>query len=44
MKKIFKIISLTIILVFFSKTGSATNEENIYDKIDLFVDVLDKIN
>ena len=44
MKKIFKIISLTIILVFFSKTGSATNEENIYDKIDLFGEVLDKIN
>ena len=44
MKKIFKIISLTIILVFFSKIGSATNEENIYNKIDLFGEVLDKIN
>ena len=44
MKKKFKIISLTIILFIFSKITFAANDKNIYDKIDLFGEVLDKIN
>ena len=44
MKKKFKIISLTIVLFIFSKITFAANDKNIYDKIDLFGEVLDKIN
>ena len=44
MKKKFKIISLVIILFTFSKITYAANDEGIYDKIDLFGEVLDKIN
>ncbi len=44
MKKKFKIISLVIILFTFSKITYAANDEDIYDKIDLFGEVLDKIN
>ena len=44
MKKRFKTISLIIILFIFSKISFAANDENIYDKIDLFGEVLDKIN
>ena len=44
MKKIFKLIYFLIFLVFFSKTSFATNDKSIYDKIDLFGEVLDKIN
>jgi len=44
MKKKFILISLTIISFIFSKTSFAANDENIYDKIDLFGEVLDKIN
>ena len=44
MKKRFKTISLIIILFIFSKVSFAANDENIYDKIDLFGEVLDKIN
>ena len=44
MKKKFKIIFLTVILFVFSKITFASNDENIYDKIDLFGEVLDKIN
>ena len=44
MKKKFKIISLTIILFIFSKITFAANDKNIYDKVDLFGEVLDKIN
>ena len=44
MKKKLKIIFLSIILFFFSKISFAANDENIYDKIDLFGEVLDKIN
>ena len=44
MKKKFKIVSLTIILFIFSKITFAANDKNIYDKIDLFGEVLDKIN
>ena len=44
MKKNFKIIFLTTILFIFSKMTFAANDENIYDKIDLFGEVLDKIN
>ncbi len=44
MKAKFKIIYFTIILFIFSKISFAANDENIYDKIDLFGEVLDKIN
>ncbi len=44
MKKKFKVIFLTTILFIFSKITFAANDENIYDKIDLFGEVLDKIN
>ena len=44
MKKKFKIIFLTVILFVFSKITFASNDENIYNKIDLFGEVLDKIN
>jgi len=44
MKKKLKIIFLSIILLIFSKISFAANDENIYDKIDLFGEVLDKIN
>jgi len=44
MKKKFILISLTILLFIFSKISFAANDENIYDKIDLFGEVLDKIN
>ena len=44
MKKKFILISLTIVLFIFSKISFATNDKNIYDKIDLFGEVLDKIN
>ena len=43
MKKKFKVIFLTVILFIFSKITFAANDENIYDKIDLFGEVLDKI-
>ena len=44
MKKKFILISLIILSFFFSKISLAANDENIYDKIDLFGEVLDKIN
>jgi len=44
MKKKFILISLTIITFIFSKISIAANDENIYNKIDLFGEVLDKIN
>ncbi len=44
MKKKLKIIFLSVILFIFSKFSFASNDENIYDKIDLFGEVLDKIN
>ena len=44
MKKKFKVIFLTAILFIFAKITFADNDENIYDKIDLFGEVLDKIN
>ncbi len=44
MKKKFKVIFLAAILFIFSKITFAANDENIYDKIDLFGEVLDKIN
>jgi len=44
MKKKFIFISLIIISVVFSKINLTANEKNIYDKIDLFGEVLDKIN
>ena len=44
MKTKFKIICFTTILFIFSKISFAANDENIYDKIDLFGEVLDKIN
>ena len=44
MKKKLIIIFLSIILYSFSKISFAANDENIYNKIDLFGEVLDKIN
>jgi len=44
MKKKFILISLTIISFIFSKISLAANDAVIYDKIDLFGEVLDKIN
>ncbi len=44
MKKNLTIIFLSIILCIFSKISFAANDESIYDKIDLFGEVLDKIN
>ena len=43
MKKII-LVFLTIITLNLSKIGFAANDESIYDKIDLFGEVLDKIN
>ena len=43
MKKKFILIFLIIISLNFSKAFTS-NDENIYDKIDLFGEVLDKIN
>jgi len=44
MKKKFTFICLIIISLVFLKTNLYANEKNIYDKIDLFGEVLDKIN
>ncbi len=44
MKKKFIFIFLIILSFFFFKISFAANNENIYDKIDLFGEVLDKIN
>ena len=44
MKKKFVFIFLIILSFFFAKISLAVNDENIYDKIDLFGEVLDKIN
>ena len=44
MKNKFTLIFLIILSFFFSKIILAANDENIYDKIDLFGEVLDKIN
>ena len=43
MKHLIKILSLLIIIFYFS-AANAANEDNIYKKIDLFSEVLDKIN
>ena len=43
MKHLIKILSLFIIIFYFS-AANAANEDNIYKKIDLFSEVLDKIN
>ena len=44
MKKKFILISLIIFSFIFSKISFATNDKNIYEKIDLFGEVLEKIN
>ena len=44
MKKKSILISLTIFSFIFSKISFATNDKNIYEKIDLFGEVLEKIN
>jgi carboxyl-terminal processing protease len=44
MKNKFIFIFLIILSFFFSKIILAANDENIYDKVDLFGEVLDKIN
>ena len=44
MKKKFIFFLYSIFLFIFSKISFAANDENIYDKIDLFGEVLDKIN
>ena len=43
MKQLIKILSLFIIIFYFS-AANAANEDSIYKKIDLFSEVLDKIN
>jgi len=43
MKNLIKILSLFIIIFYFS-AANAANEDSIYKKIDLFSEVLDKIN
>jgi len=43
MKNLFKKIFLLLFIISFSKVNAA-NEDNIYKKIDLFSEVLDKIN
>ena len=43
MKHLIKILSIFIIIFYFS-AAKAANEDNIYKKIDLFSEVLDKIN
>ena len=43
MKQLIKILSLFII-IFYLSAANAANEDNIYKKIDLFSEVLDKIN
>ena len=42
MKNLFKKIFLLLFIISFSKVN-ATNEDDIYKKIDLFSEVLDKI-
>ena len=44
MNKKFKLITILIITFFISRMSFATNDQSIYDKIDLFGEVLDKIN
>tara|TARA_Y100001970_G_scaffold192646_1_gene234159 strand:+ start:365 stop:1504 length:1140 start_codon:yes stop_codon:yes gene_type:complete len=44
MNKIFVLIYFVISIVFFPKLSFAANEKSIYEKIDLFGEVLDKIN
>ena len=44
MKNKFILILLSIFFLIFSKVSLAANDKNIYDKIDLFGEVLDKIN
>ena len=44
MNKKFKLITILIITFFVSRMSFATNDQSIYDKIDLFGEVLDKIN
>ena len=44
MKKKLILVFLIIISLNFSKISFAANDENVYDKIDLFGEVLDKIN
>ena len=41
MKNILKIL---LVFIFYFSTANAANEDNIYKKIDLFSEVLDKIN
>ena len=44
MKKKFITFTSILVLILISKTSFASNEQSIYDKIDLFGEVLDKIN
>ena len=45
MKKIFnKLFILFLFSLFFTNVSNSANEEDIYKKIDLFSEVLDKIN
>tara|TARA_B100002051_G_C16656109_1_gene596590 strand:- start:84 stop:1223 length:1140 start_codon:yes stop_codon:yes gene_type:complete len=44
MNKKFELITILIITFFVSRISFATNDQSIYDKIDLFGEVLDKIN
>ena len=44
MNKKLKLITILIITIFVSRMSFAANDQSIYDKIDLFGEVLDKIN
>ena len=44
MNKKFKLITILIITIFVSRMSFAANDQSIYDKIDLFGEVLDKID
>ena len=44
MKNQIKLIFTTLTFFIFTNISFSANEENIYDKIDLFGEVLDKIN
>jgi len=39
-----KILKIFLVFIFYFSTANAANEDNIYKKIDLFSEVLDKIN
>ena len=44
MKNNFNLFFIIFLSLFFSNLSFSANEESIYDKIDLFSEVLDKVN